>query len=222
LVALPALLDGAVPTAQVEAAARDLSLCWLHWLQTEAPRDDGKPGPGFPEWQLARDMLGTPDGLAQQVYVRESRRIVGRCTLHQGQLLTPPTQRADSVGIGWYALDIHPTCVSGHGTNATVFPFELPLGAFIPVAVDNLIPACKNLSVTHLVNACARVHPVEWLAGEVAGLLAAHLVAERSWPDSTAQVARFQKRLHAAGVPTAWPANLLQALHTNPISVPAH
>jgi FAD dependent oxidoreductase len=215
--ALHPLLDGPVPQAQVQAAARDLSLCWLHWLQTEAPRDDGRPGCGFPEWQLAPDMLGTPDGLAQQVYVRESRRIMGRHTVHQGHLLAPPESgagsagNANSVGIGWYALDIHPTCVSGHGTNAKVFPFELPLGAFIPVDVDNLVPACKNLSVTHLVNACARVHPVEWLAGEVAGLLAAHLVADRAWPDSAAQVAQFQKRLHAAGVPTAWPAALLQA-----------
>jgi hypothetical protein len=208
--ALQPLLDGPVPQAQVQDSARDLSLCLLHWLQTEAPRDDGQPGLGFPEWQLAPDMLGTADGLAQQVYVRESRRTVGRHTVHQGSLLAPPQGRSDSVGIGWYALDIHPTCVSGQGTNATVFPFELPLGAFIPVDVDNLIPACKNLSVTHLVNACARVHPVEWLAGEVAGLLAARLVAEKAWPDSPAQVAQFQKRLRAAGVPTAWPAALLR------------
>jgi hypothetical protein len=209
--ALHPLLDGPVPTAQVETAARELSLCLLHWLQTEAPRDDGKPGCGFPEWQLAPDMLGTADGLAQQVYGRESRRIVGRQTVHQGALLSPPQGRPNSVGIGWYAMDIHPTCVSGLGTNASVHPFELPLGAFIPVDVDNLIPACKNLSVSHLVNACARVHPVEWLAGEVAGLLAAHGVAEKTWPDTPTQVARFQKRLQQLGVPTAWPDALLQA-----------
>jgi hypothetical protein len=215
--ALHPLLDGPLPQAQVESAARELTLCLLHWLQTEAPRDDKSAGRGFPEWQPATDMLGTPDGLAQQAYVRESRRIVGRSTLHQGHLLVPPQGRADSVGIGWYALDIHPTCVSGHGTNAAVQPFEIPLGAFLPVDVDNVIPACKNLSVTHLVNACARVHPVEWLVGEVAGLLAARICGhggQRGLPDSASQVNQFRQTLQAAGIPVAWPSAWWQATAT--------
>jgi hypothetical protein len=212
--ALQPLLDGPLPQQQVESAARDLSLCLLHWLQTEAPRDDTSSSLGFPEWQPATDMLGTADGFAQQVYVRESRRIVGRCTLHQRHLLAPPQASANSVGIGWYAMDIHPTCVSGHGTNAAVQPFEIPLGAFLAVDVDNLVPACKNLSVTHLVNACARVHPVEWLVGEVAGLLAAQIHTQRGLPDSAAQVSALRTTLHAAGVPVAWPRDWLQAATT--------
>jgi FAD dependent oxidoreductase len=212
--ALHPLLDGPLPQIQVESAARELTLCLLHWLQTEAPRDDKSSGRGFPEWQPAIDMLGTHDGLAQQVYVRESRRIVGRCTVHQGHLMRPAQASADSVGIGWYALDIHPTCVSGHGTNATVQPFEIPLGAFLPVDVDNLVPACKNLSITHLVNACARVHPVEWLVGEVAGLLAAQIHVQRGLPDSAAQLSQLRKTLHAAGIPVAWPKDWLQATAT--------
>jgi hypothetical protein len=205
--ALHPLIDGPLAPEQVLAEARELSFCLLHWLQTEAPRSDGK-GHGYPEWQPATDMLGTADGLAQQAYVRESRRIKGRSTLTQKDLLAPPTGRADAVGIGWYNLDIHPTCVSGHGVNASVHPFELPLGAFIPADGANLIPACKNLSVTHLANACTRVHPVEWLAGEVAGLLAAQVVAE-GWPDNAAQAARLQASLTQAGIPLHWPAELL-------------
>jgi hypothetical protein len=195
--ALQPLLDGPLPTEAVQAQARELSLCFLHWLQTQRPH-----------WQLAPDMLGTPDGLAQQVYVRESRRIIGRSTLHQRQLMAPPAGAADAVGIGWYALDIHPTCISGHGANAAVQPFELPLGAFMPVHADNLIPACKNLSVTHLASACTRVHPVEWLAGEVAGLLAAH-VQRQGWPDRPAQVAALRAALVTQGVPLSWSPQLL-------------
>jgi hypothetical protein len=211
--ALHPLIDGPLAPEQVLAEARELSLCWLHWLQTEAPRSDGT-GLGYPEWQPAVDMLGTTDGLAQQAYVRESRRIKGRATLTQNDLLTSPhaagKQRADTVGIGWYNLDIHPTCISGHGVNASVYPFELPLGAFIPADGANLIPACKNTSVTHLANACTRVHPVEWLTGEVAGLLAAQVVAE-GWPDSAGQVARLQASLTQAGIPLHWPEALLPA-----------
>jgi hypothetical protein len=209
--ALHPLLDGPLPQPQVEAAARELSLCLLHWLQTEAPRAEG--GPGFPEWQPATDLLGTPDGLAQQTYVRESRRIVAHTMLTQRDLLQPPQPRDDAVGIGAYNLDIHPTCVSGHGVNASVQPFVLPLGTFIPHHADNLLPACKNLGVTHLASACTRVHPVEWLAGEVAGLMAAHLVEQglsaRALPDRAEQRQALQRRLHAAGIPTAWPAELL-------------
>jgi FAD dependent oxidoreductase len=212
--ALHPLLDGPWSQAQVQAAARELSLCLLHWLQTEAPRSD-KPDSnrdhGYPEWQPAPDLLGTPDGLAQQVYVRESRRVVARDTLTQLHLQQPPTGRADSVGIGSYNLDIHPTCVSGHGTNASVQPFELPLGTFIPASGVNLVPACKNLGVSHLANACTRVHPVEWLVGEVAGTLAAQFVAS-GWPDSPQQRQQLQAALQQNGVPRHWPDTLLRLM----------
>ena len=39
-----------------------------------------------------------------------------------------------------------------------------PLGA-----AENLLPACKNLGVTHITNGCYRLHPVEWNIGEAAG-----------------------------------------------------
>ncbi|WP_269531493.1 FAD-dependent oxidoreductase [Chitinimonas sp. BJYL2] len=211
--ALQPLLDGGLPEAEVVAHARQLSLSFAYWLQTAAPRPDG--GTGYPELQLAGDVLGTSDGLAQQVYVRESRRIVGLDCLNQtdiaydGGLLTP-VNRPDSVGTVWYNIDIHPTCVSGHGTNARARPFTLPLGSFIPAQCDNLIPACKNISVSHLVNAATRVHPAEWLIGEVAGLLAVHALDSGLQPAlihaSDARRAEFQSCLTAAGIPLAWDA----------------
>lgn len=205
--ALRPLLDGPLSMAQVQAQARDLTLCLLHWLQTEAPRPAG--GQGFPEWQPAPDLLGTADGLAQQTYVRESRRIVGRETLTQNDVSAAPRQRSDAVATGWYNLDIHPTCISGHGCNAPAQPFELPLGVFIPAQGGNVIPGCKNISTTHLAGACTRVHPVEWAVGEVAGLLATQFVRD-GWPDRPAQVRALQRSLAQAGVPRHWPADLAQ------------
>ncbi len=212
--ALQPLLDGPQPQAEVEAAARELSLCLLHWLQTEAPRCGGQ---GYPEMQAAPDVLGTPDGLAQQVYVRESRRIQGLETLSQPQLQAQPAmQYQNSVGIAWYMMDMHPTCVSGQGLNAHVRPFELPLGCFVPADCDNLLPASKNLSVTHLVNACIRVHPAEWLIGEVAGLLAAFVLQHQLAPaalyaDPELTLA-LQQDLLAHGIPLHWDAALLARL----------
>ena len=203
--ALHPLIDGPVlSTAQVTRSARSLSLCFLHWLHTEA---------GLTHWQLAPDVLGSNDALAQQSYVRESRRIVAHSTLTQSDLQEPAEPREDSVGIGWYNLDIHPTCISGHGVNAAVEPFVLPLGAFVPQHADNLLPGCKNIGVTHLANACTRVHPVEWLIGEVAGLMAATLVERglsvRALPDDAGACAELNARLAAAGIPRHWPAELL-------------
>lgn len=214
--ALHPLLDGPVPTAQVEHEARELSLCWLHWLQIEAPRGDGLTG--YPELQLAANVLGTADGLAQQVYVRESRRITGAETLTQPMVAAVPGESLrplnvpNSVGVAWYNMDIHPTCVSGHGLNAHVRPFTLPLGVFIAQDCDNLIPACKNISVSHLVNACTRVHPVEWLIGEVAALLASYCLQHGVTPVAVHADAQetqtLQHLLTASGIPLAWDAQM--------------
>lgn len=217
--ALHPLLDGVEKSEQeVIESAKALTRCFVYWLQTEAPRDCiGEEGFGFPELVLAEDVLGTSDGFAQQVYVRESRRIRGLQTLSQNDIVLStdaseswqPAVCSNSVGVGLYNMDIHPTCVSGMGTNAAVRPFELPLGIFIPVDTDNLLPACKNISVTHLVNAATRVHPIEWLVGEVAGLLAAHCLQTDAMPagiyESEIRVKQFQTFLQVNGISLNWP-----------------
>ncbi|XVO23549.1 MAG: FAD-dependent oxidoreductase [Betaproteobacteria bacterium] len=224
------LLDGPIPERDVVAAAKELSASLVYWLQTDAPNADG--GRGYPTLQLAADVLGT-DGYAQQVYVRESRRIVGLDCLTQSQILVNPAESGvavpnavavgpnafvpnsvipfhaeNSVGVAWYNMDIHPTCVSGHGINAMVRPFTLPLGCFIARDCDNLIPACKNISVTHLVNAATRTHPTEWLIGEVAALLADYALACGQTPAAiyvdTERVRAFQRKLSAIGIPIGW------------------
>jgi hypothetical protein len=219
--ALHPLLDGETTEANVVDAAKELSRCFMCWLQTEAPRDGGARG--YPELALAPSILGTADGFAQQVYVRESRRIRGLACLTQREIVydgvapLTPVPVAKSVGIAWYNMDIHPTCVSGHGVNAKVRPFALPLGAFIAEDCDNLIPACKNLSVTHLVNAATRVHPVEWLIGEVAALLAHYaLSCGASLADIHASVSHVQalrQQLAAAGIPLQWDERLIEQMN---------
>ncbi|GAA5525506.1 hypothetical protein Maes01_02076 [Microbulbifer aestuariivivens] len=218
--ALHPLLDGAGRSMdEVIAAAKQQTRCLVYWLQHEAPRSwIGETGQGFPELALATDLLGSDDGFAQQVYVRESRRIVGLDTLSQGDIellgdaAWQPAGCERSVGIGLYNMDIHPTCTSGMGSNATVRPFELPLGIFIPADADNLLPACKNISVTHLVNAATRVHPIEWLVGEVAGQLAAQCLERGLTPadlyQDPTEVVALQQQLGDSGIPLHWPQTL--------------
>ncbi|MFZ5477395.1 MAG: FAD-dependent oxidoreductase [Myxococcota bacterium] len=194
--------------------ARQLSLSLLHWMQTEAPRPDG--GHGYPGLRLRHDVVGTSDGLAKHAYVRESRRIRAEFTVleqHVGVDARAPLQGAevfaDSVGIGSYRIDLHPSTRQRTYVDISSWPFQIPLGALIPVRVENLLPACKNAGVTHVTNGCYRLHPVEWNIGEAAGALAAHCIRERLVPRQVratgARLADFQRVLSSLGVELAWP-----------------
>ena len=75
--------------------------------------------------------------------------------------------------------------------------------------MENLLPAAKNLGVTHITNGCYRLHPVEWNIGESAGALAAHCITKKLAPRqvrNTEKLLReFQSKLTAQGVELDWP-----------------
>ena len=202
-------------------AAKQLSLSLLYWLQTEAPRPDGKPG--WRELRLRGDIVGTGDGLAKYPYVREARRIKAVTTVLEQHCGTEARAAAtgmpaasvtafeypDSVGIGSYRIDLHPTSAGDNYIDFASLPFQVPLGALLPVRTMNLIPACKNIGTTHVTNGCYRLHPVEWNIGEAAGALAAFAMARgvrpRAVRETPALLAEFQRRLEDQGVELRWP-----------------
>ncbi len=168
-------------------ACRQLSLSFLYWMQTEAPREDG--GQGYRGLRIRPDIVGTADGLAKMVYIRESRRIQAEFTVLEQHIGVEArgAQRGseifpDSVGVGSYRIDLHPSTGGRTYIDISSYPFQIPLGALIPVRVENLLPACKNLGVTHITNGCYRLHPVEWNIGEAAGALAAFCLDRRVLP----------------------------------------
>lgn len=209
-------LDGTLtgPDAELHRqAAKRQSLAMFYWLQTEAPRPDG--GFGWPGLRLRGDITGTADGFAQAPYIRESRRIKAEYTVVEQDLSieirgdASPAQYADTVGIGMYRIDLHPTTGGDNYLDVASVPYEIPLGAMIPVRIDNLLPAGKNLGTTHITNGAFRLHPVEWNVGEVAGTLAAFClersVSPRKVRAQTELLAEFQNRLTQQGVELHWP-----------------
>jgi hypothetical protein len=88
-------------------------------------------------------------------------------------------------------------------------PFQIPLGALVPRRVENLLPACKNLGVTHITNGCYRLHPVEWNIGEAAGTLTAYCLRHKTSPRAVLKqpklLSELQTLLEAQGVPLTWP-----------------
>ena len=190
-------------------AAKNLSLSLLYWMQTEAPRFDG--GVGYPELRLRKDVVDTEDGLAKYAYVRESRRITvveqHVASAIRGDL--GAEKFPDSVGVGCYRIDLHPSTNNVDYIDVGSWPFQIPLGGLIPVRMENLLPACKNLGVTHITNGCYRLHPVEWNIGEAAGYLAAYSLTKGLRPravwDSPDHLADFQDVLIRQGVELDWP-----------------
>lgn len=202
------------------AEARALSLGFLYYLKTELPRDDGE-GFGYPELLLRRDLAGTADGLCQAPYIRESRRIVARKRIVEQEIVAGGQNTGaraahftDSVGIGWYNIDVHHCVGSSRSIYAPTLPFQIPLGALLPVNRANLIAACKNIGTTHITNGAYRLHPVEWAIGEAAGALAAFCLEQacspldvwisQEQPGIDTRLRRLQRRLIARGVPLAW------------------
>jgi hypothetical protein len=220
------------------ARARRASLGYVYWLQTECPREaseeeasgadnpkskiqNPKSATGYPEFKLRTNLFPTVDGCSITPYIRESRRVRSRRSILEQEIVVRDFagrecrgERAraafmpDTVGIGHYALDIHP---NGHGEpNAFVAtrPFQIPLGALVPVRWQNLLPACKNLGVTHLTNGAYRLHPIEWNIGESAGLLAAFCHQQASRPshilDDSVLRRAFQTLLLNEGIALHW------------------
>lgn len=193
--------------------AKQLSLSMLYWMQTEAPRPDG--GTGFPGLRLRPDVMGTDDGLAQAPYHRESRRIRAVTTITENDVShavrgeAGATRYEDSVGVGMYRIDLHPSTGGDTYIDVASTPFEIPLGALIPRRVTNLLAANKNIGTTHITNGCYRLHPIEWNVGEAAGHLAAYCLATDTTPHAVHadadRLAAYQVELDATGVERHWP-----------------
>jgi hypothetical protein len=192
--------------------AKRVSLGFLYWLQTEAPRPGAAPG--FPELKPRPDLFATPDALGKHPYVRECRRIRALTTIVEQDVSADHQRGAraarfdDSVGVGWYPIDIHNSGPDDVGVSCRTRPFQIPMGALIPVRVKNLLAGAKNLGTTHITNGCYRLHPVEWNVGEAAGALAAFAV-ESGWDPAaihadTGLRRDVQRRLAGEGVPLYW------------------
>ncbi len=199
---------------------KQLSLSLLYWLQTEAQQPDGTKG--WKGLRLRPDVMGTEDGLAKYPYVRESRRIKALFTVleeHVGK-----EQRAkvsgrtgeelksatfgDSVGIGYYHIDLHPSSEGDNYIDFPSLPFQIPLGALIPQTMENLLAANKNIGTTHITNGCYRLHPVEWSIGEAVGMLVPFALSKNVTPKTVREdktlLSEFQAFIRKQGVETEW------------------
>jgi hypothetical protein len=190
--------------AQILQRAKQTSEAFLYWLQHDVPREDA--GRGYPELQLRPDEMGTADGMSKYPYIRESRRMVARGRVVEQDIVDEfqpgPRARpfADSVGTGFYMVDIHPCGANERGHMRMPKPFQIPMAAMLSREPVNFLPAGKSLGVTHLTNGAFRLHPVEWNIGESAGVMASLWLETGAEP----QPAAVQHDLARRGVLMVW------------------
>ncbi|MFN7022740.1 MAG: FAD-dependent oxidoreductase, partial [Phycisphaerales bacterium] len=189
----------------------------------------------YPGLKLRGDELGTTDGFAKGVYIREPRRLVARTIVTEAHVGTEQRRTSgwdkrdpnwgrvqdggqgwgtserfvDSVGIGHYMIDLHPSCAGRNNVYVPAAPFRVPMGALIPVRVRNLLAAGKCLGVSHIANGAYRMHHVEWAVGEAAGVLSAFCLGRKTEPQAvhadSARVQEVQRALGDQGARLAWP-----------------
>lgn len=217
-----------VSRAERDAAlqeAKEQSRCLLYWMQTDAPRHDG--GTGYPGLKPRGEEMGTADGFAKHAYIREPRRLIARTIMHEGHVGTDQRRTEgkascadapsdlgsgeafeDSIAIGHYTIDLHPSCAGRNSVYVPCAPFRVPMGSLIPKRVRNVLAAGKCLGVSHVVNASTRMHTTEWAAGEAAGILAAWCVAEGKEPhwvhEEFDRVREVQNVMARQGVAMKW------------------
>jgi FAD dependent oxidoreductase len=190
--------------------AKQQSLSYLYFMQTEL---------GFKGLKLRPDIVGTKDGLAKMPYVRESRRVKAEFTILEQHVSakcrpnqTLAEQFHDSIGVGFYRIDLHPTVGGDNYVDVESLPFQIPLGALIPERMTNLLAACKNIGTTHITNGCYRLHPIEWNIGEAVGNLLAFCLSKKLEPKQVRNDAKllgeFQSILVKNGFELEWRKDL--------------
>jgi hypothetical protein len=120
--------------------------------------------PGF-----ERAILG---GIAERVGVRETRRIEGRHTLTEEEIVGGK-HFPDAVALGAGPMDLHEAGGTGIALWMPPAPFEIPLGCLLPREVEGLVVTGRSISATREANGGARHMATAMCLGQAAGVYAA-------------------------------------------------
>ncbi|MBD2577059.1 FAD-dependent oxidoreductase [Oscillatoria sp. FACHB-1406] len=167
---------------------------FVRFVQQHCGRQYGLATGVFPESPrllvAAEEALQT--AFALHPYYRESRRLRGKVTVTEGDILPIPggcvaplprngAGEVRSIAVGNYANDHHYPGVKfplqpksmRWGGRWTGTPFSLPYDALVPAEVEGLLVCEKNISVSHIANGATRLQPTVMNIGQAAGMAAA-------------------------------------------------
>lgn len=162
--------------------------------------------------------------LAPELYIRETRHLVGMYRLNMVDLLEQRTH-PDDIAYGSYPVDIQSTSAAKTDRGAVLMGpklYGVPFGALVPQTIDGLLVVGRSASFDTLPHGSARVVPLGMATGEAAGAAVKVALDEnvslRELAASEQLVDKLQERLTEQGMD-------LQAPKTEPypfISHPAY
>ena len=170
-------------------------------------------------WGLAKDEFADSDHWPAQLYVRESRRMIGAFVMTQADIMATRTTD-DSVGLGSYNTDSHHvqrvlradgSVVNEGDFYESVSPYAIPYRSLTPKAseCDNLlVPVC--MSASHVAYGTVRMEPVYMILGQACGVAAALAVDGRTTVQNVpvAKLAAILKKQKAVLSPEGLPVHV--------------
>lgn len=123
---------------------------------------------------------------AEQLYVRESRHIIGEYQLTIDDVLENK-DHWDRIAIASYPVDIQPTATQRYGTVVgSPDRYSIPFRSLVPLEVENLLVVGRSASFKSLAAGSARVIPIGMCTGEAAGVASAYSINnEKSFREMT-------------------------------------
>ncbi len=180
---------------------------WLYFLANDL-RVPAKIRAEMSQWGLARDEFPHNGNWPHQIYVRESRRMIGRYVMTEQDCLST-RETPESVGMGSYTMDSHNVqryvtpegFVQNEGDVGVELPrpYKVSYGSLVPCRgeVENLlVPVC--LSSSHIAYGSVRMEPVFLILGQSAATAAAIAIDDRLAVQDVSYI-RLRERLLADG-----------------------
>ncbi|MFZ5945133.1 MAG: FAD-dependent oxidoreductase [Bacillota bacterium] len=142
-------------------------------------------------------------GTAEQLYVRESRHIIGEYQLTIDDVLEN-RDHWDRIAIGSYPVDVQPTVKQRWGTIiGNPDRYSIPFRSLVPLKVENLLVVGRSASYKSLAAGSARVIPIGMAEGDAAGVACAYSIKNnisfREMTRSEEAIKTVQDRLIAQG-----------------------
>jgi hypothetical protein len=142
---------------------------------------------------------------ASLVGIRETRHFKGEETIRSRDILDARVFDNWVVAKASFNFDVHN--LTGNGLDETGsqkhFPqtkgYTIPYGCFVPLIIDNLYLAGRNISGTHMAHSNYRVMPICANMGQAVGIAAAMCAASGTAPRAL-EVKKVQNRLMELGV----------------------
>lgn len=159
------------------------------YFMANHPRVPEKVRKAMNEWGYAKDEFADNNNWPYNIYVRESRRMLGKYIMTENDVLNK-REVPQSIGMGSYTMDSHNVqryvtpegFVQNEGDIgvAAKKPYRIDLGSIMPgkeECSNLLVPVC--VSSSHIAFGSIRMEPVFMILGQSAGTLASLSVEKK-------------------------------------------